>query len=183
MDDDDRIIVDRVKAGEREAFTVIVAKYHRPIFNTVLRLVGDYDDAVEVTQQAFVAAYERLETYNPSYRFFSWLYRIAYNAALNEIKRGKWTVKLGSDTPASDSDIDGNPETEFELSERDEFMHRALQAVDIDHRVVLVLRHFIGFSYREIMQILDIPESTLKFRLHVARRKLRERLIDLGYFR
>jgi len=179
MENDDRIIVDRVRAGEHDAFAVIVDKYHRPIFNTVLRLVGDYDDAVEVTQQAFVAAYERLETYDPAYRFFSWLYRIAYNAALNHIRRGKRTVKLETVNPASAS----NPETALARSERDEFLHRALQAVDIDHRVVLILRHFIGFPYREITRILDIPESTLKFRLHVARRKLRERLIDLGYFR
>jgi len=179
MENDDRTIVDRVKAGEREAFAVIVTRYHRPIFNTVLRLVGDYDDAVEVTQQAFVAAYERLETYDPAYRFFSWLYRIAYNAALNDIRRGKRTVKLGTVEPVSGS----NPETTFARGERDEFLRRALQAVDIDHRVVLILRHFIGFPYREITRILDIPESTLKFRLHVARRKLRERLIDLGYFR
>lgn len=179
MDNDDRTIVDRVRAGEREAFAEIVARYRRPIFNMVLRLVGDYDDAVEVTQMAFVAAYEKLETYDPEYRFFSWLYRIAYNTALNDIKRRKRTVRLGSVLLASNS----NPETEFVRGERDDFLHRALQAVDMDHRVVLILRHFIGFRYREIMGILDISEHTLKFRLHVARRKLRERLIDLGYFR
>ena len=176
---DDRAIVEQVKAGDREAFAALVDRYHRPIFNTALRLVSDYDDAVEVTQQAFVAAYERLESYDPEYRFFSWLYRIAYNAALNHIKRSKWTVPLMVDPPAST----GNPETALTRSECDDFMHRALQAVDIDHRVVLVLRHFIGFRYREMAQILDIPEGTLKFRLHTARRKLRERLIDLGYFR
>ena len=179
MATDDRAIVEQVKAGDREAFTALVERYHRPIFNTALRLVSDYDDAVEVTQQAFVAAYERLESYDPEYRFFSWLYRIAYNAALNHIKRSKWTVPLKVETLAST----GNPEAALTRSERDEFMHRALQAVDIDHRVVLVLRHFIGFRYREMAQILDIPEGTLKFRLHAARRKLRERLTDLGYFR
>jgi len=179
MDNDDRTIVDRVRAGESEAFAEIVDRYRRPIFNMVLRLVGDYDDAVEVTQQAFVAAYEKLETYDPAYRFFSWLYRIAYNAALNYIKRGKKTVRLETIMIASDS----NPEVEFVCGERDDFLHRALQAVDIDHRVVLILRHFIGFRYEEIMGILDITEHTLKFRLHVARWKLRERLIDLGYFR
>lgn len=178
MSTDDRSIVERVMAGDQEAYAMIVARYHRPIFNTVLRLVGDYDDAVEVTQQAFVSAYERLETYNPAYRFFSWFYRIAYNAALNHLRRKKRTVKLPKELPAKGS----NPEAEVVRSQRESFMHRALRAVDIDHRVVLVLRHFIGLPYREITRILDIPESTLKFRLHVARRKLRDRLIELGYF-
>ena len=177
MVDQDHDIIRRVQAGERKAYEMIVAKYHDPIFNLALRLVGDYDNAVDITQQSFVAAYEKLNQYNPSYRFFSWLYRIAYNGALKHIQLSKRNVDLDHDLRSERA----TPEEDALRSEQEQFIRRGLQGVEFEYRVVLVMKHFQGLSYREIVEILEISESTLKYRLYRARKMMREQLEKLGY--
>ena len=128
-------------------------------------------DAEDVTQTTFGNAFAALESYDPKYRFFSWIYRMTVNESLNTLKRRREVVSLdGSmDVPASD-DSDNAADAE-------ERVGRALLDLRPDDRAVVVLRHFVSFSYEEISEVLDVPVKTVKSRLFTARERLRDSLV------
>ncbi len=175
--DEDLDLVLRSRKGDREAFAALVKKYQRPMFNVALRMTGNRDEAEEVVQEAFVRAYEALSSFDVRYRFFSWLYRILSNLALDTLKRGKRRESLAPDIP----DTDPSPETLQEESEVAESVQRAIGKLPPDYRAVIVLRHFQELSYEEIARILDVPEKRVKSRLFSARMMLRESLGREGY--
>jgi len=160
--------------GDASAFEPLVARYQRVLFNVALRMIGDREDARDVTQTAFVKAWENLASYDPSHRFFSWLYRIMVNESLNVIARHRRQVPLDADLPS--------PERADQAAEASELMERlraGLLVLPRESREVLVLRHFSELSYQEIAWTLGIPEKTVKSRLFTARQRLGELLGDL----
>lgn len=165
--------------GDRKAFTMLVDRYQKPIFNTALRMVKNTDDAADITQNAFVKAYQKIDTFNPSYKFITWLYRITVNETLNLIDRRKRRREFEYDPPARLP----SPEDDLELDEMGRYLHRALDAMSYDQRIVIVLKHLMLLSYREIADILGIAEKTVKSRLFSARHVLREELLKQGYVR
>jgi RNA polymerase sigma-70 factor (ECF subfamily) len=177
MSDIDASLVARCREGSTEAFATLVERYERVVFNLALRMVRDRDDAADITQNVFILAYERLDSYDPAYRFFSWLYRIAVNQALNFLHRRRRTEPLDVEAP------DGGAAADAECVQNEMSAHirRALGGLVIEHRVVLVLRHFLLLSYAEIAAILEIPEKTVKSRLYTARQLLKEALVKQGY--
>ncbi len=177
MANSDIDIVKRVLAGERKAYAVIVAKYEKPIFNAAFRIVGDYDEATDVAQAAFVKAYEKLDSYNPDYTFFNWIYRIAVNEAINNVNRRKKHHSIDFEPPSHHPD----PEDDFQLSEISALLQQALGAVSYEHRIVIVLKHLLLLSYQEIGEILELPEKTVKSRLFTARQNLKKQLTKQGY--
>ncbi|MFU8859275.1 MAG: RNA polymerase sigma factor [Cyclonatronaceae bacterium] len=158
--------------GETEAFDELVRHHQFAMYNTVLRIVGDVDDASDVTQAAFIKAWENLHNYKPEYRFFSWLYRIMVNEALNMVrsKRVHYELKLVNEQ-AEPAD------RELLMSEQKSDLGRAMDQLSPEYRAVIVMRHFEDLSYREMADILDIDEKTVKSRLYSARIKLREILM------
>ena len=156
---------------------MLVARYEKPIFNTAYRMVSDSDDAADVTQNAFVKAFEKIDTYNPAYKFFNWLYRITVNEALNHINRQKRNREFDYDTPSNLP----TPEENYALAEMSSLLQRALMAMNLEHRVVIVLKHLLFLSYREIAEILQISEKTVKSRLFTARQILKKQLAKQGY--
>ncbi len=176
MERTDRELVKQCLAGSKQAFEELVDRYQRVVFNVAYRMVNDFDDAEDITQSVFIKGFERMNSFNPRYRFFSWLYRIAVNESLNHIRTKKRMVELSPELMSKGK----TPEEtygEVELSER---MGEALMQLAPTYRIVLVLKHLRDCSYKEISEILEIPEKTVKSRLFTARELLRTVLVEKG---
>lgn len=157
--------------GDASAFEPVVARYERVLFTVALRMVGNYEDARDATQNAFVRAFERLETYDPSRKFFSWLYRIVINECLNLRRDRRPHERLPETLVAERRTLDA-----AESSELHERMQAALLTLSKEYREVVVLRHFAELSYQEISEAIGIPEKTVKSRLFSARQRLGDAL-------
>jgi RNA polymerase sigma-70 factor, ECF subfamily len=175
--DDDQHLVARCLKGDREAFADLVVRYQRPIYHLAYRVVGNVEDAREITQGVFLRIAEHLHEYDARYKFFSWIYRSTINASLNLLRRNG-REELGSDgLEVPDSGAD--PEASVSAAQQSERIQKALMVLKLENRVVLTLRHFGDCSYREIGQMLDLDEKTVKSRLYEGRQQLRSLLKDL----
>jgi len=177
--DPDQALVERFRSGDREAFTELVIRYQRPIYNAAFWVLRKAEDANDITQSVFLKVAERLDDYDGQHRFFSWIYRIAVNESLNLLRRNGREDALDDeiDIPGAPS---ANPEWRLGEAQRSRRVQSALMGMKTNDRMVLTLRHFSECSYQEIGQILDLDEKTVKSRLFEARRRLREMLKDLG---
>ena len=171
------MLVQACLRGDRSAFDELVDHYQRALYNAAYRITGSVDDAMDCTQSAFVSAYEKLHTFDPSRRFFSWIYRITCNRALKIVEARKPLAAIDAEVHQTDS----NPESLYNTTESGELLESALRELDPIYRVIIVLKHILGFSYREIGELIDVPEKTVKSRLFTARRRLREVLIQKGF--
>ena len=163
---DDSALVRRCLTGDTAAFEALVKRYQRCLFNVAYRMLGSYDDALDSTQNAFIKAYEHLERFDTSQRFFSWLYRILRNECLNVLRDRRPSEQLPLD-------LSGDaPRDSLEASERQRAIQTALMKISADYREVVVLRHFTELSYEEIGATLGIPVKTVKSRLYTARQQL-----------
>ena len=177
MDNDvDQALVERFRHGDREAFTALMVRYQRPIYNAAFWILRSADDARDIAQSVFLRVAERLDEFDGSHKFFSWIYRIAVNESLNLLRRN------GHEEPLDDEiDLPGgsdDPESQARDAERSRYIQRALLTMSAMDRTVIVLRHFSECSYQEIARILDVDEKTVKSRLFEARRRLRELLTE-----
>lgn len=170
--DEDRLAVERCLAGDRDAFAILVKRHERPIFSVVLKMVGNTEEAREVVQQAFMKAYEHLSSYDRERKFFSWLYRVAVNEAINHLKARRPHEPLDEDLPL----LDVSPEGRAEQLEEWVRLHEEILNLEPNYIAVVILRHFVHLSYDEIAAMLKIQEKTVKSRLFAARRMLREAL-------
>lgn len=176
--DHDQALVEASRNGDRAAFGALVARYQGPVYNAAYRVLGNADDAADTAQAVFLKVAERLVEYDPRFRFFSWLYRIAVNEALNLLR------SKGREEPLDeDEEIPGhesaNPEWQLGEAQLSRRVQGALMRMKPDDRVVLSLRHFAECSYREIAEILGLDEKTVKSRLYEARMRMRGMLKDL----
>jgi RNA polymerase sigma-70 factor (ECF subfamily) len=155
-------------SGEPGAFEILVARYQQVMFNVALRTLCDYEDAKDAAQNTFVKAYEKLGTYDPERRFFSWIYRILINECLN-LRRRPASQLLGAsdDAIADSSDADA-----VEMAERKRDVKQAILSLSPAYREVIVLRHFALLSYEEMSEAIGVPTKTVKSRLHSARQQL-----------
>jgi RNA polymerase sigma-70 factor, ECF subfamily len=165
--------------GDQRAFEILLRRFQGPVFNAVLRMVRDRDEAADLTQTAFLKAYEQLQSFDPRHKFFSWLYRIAINEAINHLKRRRRLEPLDGEWASAAR----SPESVLVGSDLSREVQEALMSLTADYRAVLVLRHFEGCSYDEIAVIVGVPEKTVKSRLFSARGQLKERLEARGILR
>jgi RNA polymerase sigma-70 factor (ECF subfamily) len=172
----DHALVKRCLSGDRQALAALIEEYKRPLYNAAYRILGNPEDAADATQAAFLKAFEHLASYDPKYKFFSWIYRIAVNESINQLKRNRKQQPLDESEVANDPSPDRAAET-VDLSRN---VQDGLMALTSDYRSVLVLRHFSDCSYREIGEILEIPEKTVKSRLYSARQQMKEVLLERG---
>ena len=178
LKDHDQTLVEYCKNGDRKAFTVLVTRYQRPIYNAAFRVLGNEADANDITQVVFLRIAERLDEYDAQYKFFSWIYRIAINESINLLRRNRREEPLDDEIELPGL-ASANPESQYHSGQVSKRIQRALMSMKVDDRVVLTLRHFSECSYREIAQILDLEEKTVKSRLFEARQRLSELLPDL----
>lgn len=172
--EDDGQLLHRIRQGDHEAFTALVVRYQRPVYNAAFWILRRTEDAADVTQTVFLRVLERCDDYDPQYRFFSWLYRIAVNESLNRQRQRSREDELPSDFDAAAED--GTPEQHLDESQRAQRLHEALMRLPTDQRVVITMRHFAELSYAEIGGVLGVDEKTVKSRLFEARARLRTRL-------
>ena len=174
----DDALVERVRQGDRDAFAALVVRYQRPVYNAAWWVLRNAEDARDVAQNVFMKVAERLDEYDPRYRFFSWIYRIAVNEALNQLRRRDREEPLDDEVeragPAGD-----DPEAKASEAERDGKVRDAVMRMSANDRTVLMLRHFSELSYQEIADVLDVDEKTVKSRLFEARQRLRGTLSGL----
>ena len=166
-DADDLALVARCRAGETAAFEGLVVRYQRVLFTVAVRMLGDDAAASDAAQNAFVKAYQKLETFDPTRRFFSWIYRILVNECLNARRDSSPYEPLAPDLAAV-----GTPADLYEIAERRARVQAAILALPMPYREVVVLRHYAGLSYDEIGETLHVPAKTVKSRLFTAKERL-----------
>jgi RNA polymerase sigma-70 factor (ECF subfamily) len=190
---EDRELVRRIKEGEKDLFSRLVVKYHGRIFTVVSRILASPEDAEEATQDAFVAAYRKIQTFREQAQFYSWLYRIATNHALNRLRanrsRGQWRtqsldemVDEGGEGRLDTKDPNPVevPDRSCEESEWVALIERALGKLAPMYRTVVVLRDVEGLTYEEIAFQTGLALGTVKSRLHAGRAALRRMLEQYG---
>lgn len=177
MIEDEVDCIRRCQSGDLESFGALVEKYQRPVFNLMLRMVHRRDDAEELTQQTFLKAFEHLTKFEPGRKFFSWLYKIALNEALNFRSARREEVPVPETIASGRAD----PEQQAAATEARRDIETALGTLPPEQRAVVALRHLTQCSYDEIAEILNIPVKTVKSRLFSARQRLREQLGAKGH--
>jgi RNA polymerase sigma-70 factor (ECF subfamily) len=167
-----------LQRGETEAFAVLLERHQKSIFNLLYRMLGDYDDAAEVSQEAFLSAYRSIKSFRGDASFSTWLYRIAVNHANTRRKTlalaQQRTARLESSEPAGDGASD--PADALEKKELRERVQAALNGLESEDATIIVLRDLQDVPYEAVADILEIPIGTVKSRLHRARRALKARL-------
>ena len=171
-EEDDPTLVQRCREGDRDAFERLVIRYQKPVFNVALRMLHNRQDALDVAQTTFLKAFEHLADYDPAFRFYSWLYRIAINESLNALALRRPRGELDADTADERPGPDRNAEGDQAL----QAIEDALMVLSTELRTVTVLRHITQLSYLEIAEALGLAEKTVKSRLHSARERLRDHL-------
>lgn len=182
--DDDQYLVETCRAGQSEAFGILVRRYRDRLHPTLLRLTGRAEDAEDLLQETFLRAFAKLNRFHGDSSFYTWIYRIAVNLALSARRGRPITLPLSRGAggePLDPADDHGrtDPGLRLERAERDDRIQNALNALAPDHRAVVILKDFDGLRYEEIAEIVGIPIGTVRSRLHRARSELRERLRTL----
>ncbi len=186
MNADDRKLIDECLQGRTAAFGELVRRYQDRLFNVVYRLVDNAYDAQDVVQEAFIHAYQSLDRFMGDAQFYTWLYRIAVNAAISHRRRRRVVLSLhrGGDGDDSheppDPSVFNQPGHALELAEQERRIQNCLNQLSADHRAVLVLRDMEGEPYEAIASILGVPIGTVRSRLHRARLELRDLLVADG---
>jgi RNA polymerase sigma-70 factor, ECF subfamily len=167
--------------GDQDAFASLVQRHQRRVFNLVLRMLQDYEEANEITQEAFLAAWMGLPSFRGEARFPPWLYRIAYNCALKQLERRKRERFLQAAIEAEQmlEEVNKQKQAEdiLELRARQAIVREQMEALPTKYRIVLILRHLQEMTYEEIAEILIMPIGTIKSHLFRARHLLKERLL------
>ena len=174
---DDNSLVNEVLEGRISSFEVLLDKYQKPVFNLIFNMVGEEEQAKDLTQDVFVKVYERLGSFNFKHKFFSWLYRIAINDTINFLKSRKQFAGL-----TRLHEIQDEQTTIHTKEVQRKKLHAALRELRADQRGIILLKYFFGLSYEEIAEIMKIQDKTVKARLFMAREKLREVLIKNKFF-
>jgi RNA polymerase sigma-70 factor, ECF subfamily len=169
-------------AGRPTAFGQLVLKYQDRLFNALFRVLGSAEDARDITQDAFVQAFLKLETFRGTAAFYTWLYRIGFNLAMSHARSKHTTQSLDHRKSERGSEpVDGQPlpEADFATQEDVKLVHAAMGKLAAEYREVIVLREIEGCRYDEIAEILDLPVGTVRSRLFRARLALRDELAPL----
>jgi RNA polymerase sigma-70 factor (ECF subfamily) len=175
---DDTQLVTASQQGDQDAFAFLVQRHQRRVFNMVLRILQDYDEASEITQEAFLGAWLGLPSFRGEARFATWLYRIAYNCCLRQLERRKQERALQAVLQAeiilARMNEEKQAEDTIELRDRQAIVREQLEKLPAKYRIVLILRHLQEMTYEEIAEILIMPIGTIKSHLFRARHLLKE---------
>src|SRR5437588_770364 len=177
---DDAQLVTASKNGDQDTFSLLVQRYQRRVFNLVFRMLQNYEEASEVTQEAFLAAWQGLPSFRGEARFSTWLYRIAYNCALKQLEQRKRDRAIQLEVQAEQivfsTSREQRVDAELEARARQALVHEHLANLPAKYRIVLVLRHLQDMPYAEMADILTMPIGTIKTHLFRARNLLKERI-------
>jgi RNA polymerase sigma-70 factor (ECF subfamily) len=169
----DKTLIEKTLKGDKKSFEILVEKYYRPIYNLAYRMTGNKEDSEDITQMVFTNAYNKLENYQPAYRFFSWIYKIAVNESLNSIKKQQKYSDLQENFPSLSKPIEVENEKLFISFQ----VHKAIMELAPKYRILIILKHIQKCQYSDISKIIGITENKVKSRLYTGRQLLREILI------
>jgi len=179
---DELAAIQRCRRGSRQAFEVLVNRYMKDAYFIALGLVGNRDDALDLSQEAFVRAYRNIRHIRPGCRFFPWFYQILKNLCISHLRRARLrsTRSLdGDDCPVVPVAADSStPDVLAGKNEMREKIWRAIYKLDHKHREVIILRHFRNMSYEQIAEAIFCNKGTVTSRLYYARKKLKELLSE-----
>ncbi|OYP36146.1 RNA polymerase sigma factor [Rhodopirellula sp. MGV] len=181
-DNDERRLIDRALAGDRSAFAELVRQNQDRLFASMMQVTGSPEEAEEVTQDAFIRAFTKLDTFQRNSQFFTWLYRIAFNSALTRRRKKRARVSLDQIREDNGLEIADNKDAVDEGMLRDERVNLVRNAIDTltdEHRRILTLREMEDFAYEEIAEILEISIGTVRSRLSRARGQLKRAIESL----
>jgi RNA polymerase sigma-70 factor (ECF subfamily) len=188
---DDRELVDAAKAGDREAFRTLFERHHRRAYSLALGVVRNADDALDVVQDAFIKAHRHLDKFEGQSSFYTWLYRIVMNLAIDHIRKHRRARAVDFTDQVTEGDaqvgedsllpriLGGNPGRALLDQEIRGRIEQALGELSDNHRAVLVMREMEGLSYEEMAQVMGCSKGTIMSRLFHARKNMQRRLIDL----
>jgi RNA polymerase sigma factor (sigma-70 family) len=170
----DEADVARARAGDTAAFAALVRRHQDRVFGFILRMLDARDEAMELTQDVFVKAWQALPGWRPEARFSTWLLQIARNAALDQLRRRRVVQFAPLDDGMDVADTAPGPEARYASRQRQALLENALQQIAAEHREILLLREIEDLSYAELAAVLGIAEGTVKSRLARARAVLLE---------
>ena len=181
----DELLVTRILSGEVDVYETLIARYERPIVNFIYRMIGDYEQALDLAQEVFFKAYRSLPRFDPTFRFSTWLYRIASNRSIDHLRKQVPVLLSLSEPGETDRGQESvvqlrsagrDPEDLLASRELGEEISRAIDALPVAYRELILLRHLQGMSYEDIARLKRLPLGTVKNRLFRAREILRKRL-------
>lgn len=184
----DQLLVERVQAGEKQAFDLLVSKYQRRLMRLLSRIVHDPAEAEDVVQETFIKAYRALRHFRGDSAFYTWLYRIGINTAKNFLVMQGRRTPTSTDTDAEQAEVfdDGEhlrdintPESMLASKQIAQTVNAAMEALPVDLRTAIALREIEGLSYEEISAIMACPIGTVRSRIFRAREVIAERLKPL----
>lgn len=185
---DDRAVVELALAGRESAYREILTRYERPVFSLIYRMVRDRSLAEDLSQEAFVKAFQAIDRYDSRYKFSSWIFKIANNLTIDHLRKRRLdTVSIDGAPNATDADQqaqtrlivaseDETPQEYVENRELGGLIEHAIGGLRPEYRTAVLLRHVEGYAYEEIAQIMDVPLGTVKTYLHRARKELKDEL-------
>lgn len=185
--EEDSEMLKAVIAGDGTAYRGLVEKYQTRVYSMVYGMIRNREDARDITQEAFVKAYRNLETFRLEASFYTWLYRIAMNLAIDFTRKRRRRENAGFDEGIASRDEDGgiaeahhgdSPGRALERKQLFQQIMTAMERLPDDQRQVILLREMEGLSYKEIAEVMEIPEGTVMSRLFYARKKLQKLLAD-----
>lgn len=182
----DRELVASAVTGLEGGFEELVRRYQRPISAYVYRMVGDYETALDLTQEIFIKIYGSLSRYRPEFKFSTWIYKIAHNAAIDHLRRSSGRERSlvgGTDSDSYDLPIESDgltPEQQTEREERRVEIESVVRSLPTAYRELIILRHSQDLTYEEIVEVTGLPLGTVKNRLFRARDLMRQQFLNRG---
>jgi RNA polymerase sigma-70 factor (ECF subfamily) len=179
----DEPLIERVRKGDQSAFRELFERYHRRAFAVALGVVKNPQDALDIVQDAFVKVYKHIDGFQGSSSFYTWLYRITMNLAIDHIRKNRHTTEFddrvehsseGANELISPSVQESNPRQNVDRKELSKHIQQALNSLPEYHQAVILLREVEGLSYEEMSKVLKVPKGTVMSRLFHARRKMQE---------
>jgi len=172
--------------GGEGSFEELVRRYQRPISAYVYRMVGNYESALDLTQEIFIKVYSSLRRYRAEFKFSTWIYKIAHNSAVDHLRRNatrEQSLVMGSESDPFDMPIECgrlSPEQESERRERRVEIESVVRSLPANYRELIILRHSQDLSYEEIVEVTGLPLGTVKNRLFRAREMMRQQFVEKG---
>ncbi len=177
MEADTKRVIKKIQAGQKELFSKLVDRYRSQVAGIAYKMVGDYDDAKDITQMVFVKTFYNLERFDTSKRFSTWLYRIAVNASIDYVRKfRKHKFEELDDIKESKEVNIKNPEQLFQLKELKNYVMESAEKLNEKQRDAFVYKDVKGLEIDEISRIMGMPQATVRWYLHRARKKIRSDL-------
>jgi RNA polymerase sigma-70 factor (ECF subfamily) len=172
--------------GFEGSFEELVRRYQRPISAYVYRMVGNYESALDLTQEIFIKVYNSLRRYRAEFKFSTWIYKIAHNCAVDHLRRNttrEQSLVLGPENDPFEMPVESSrlsPEQESERRERRGEIESVVRTLPANYRELIILRHSQDLSYEEIVEVTGLPLGTVKNRLFRAREMMRQQFVEKG---